>query len=555
MTDAQFKQLVIDKIKSGSNVIYLYSPGDEERAEALIHQIATQDLKRLENDNYYGFYTWDWVNGASWNNAITDPKDALQQLPTADNENLFLFRDMAGLLNGSNVQNTVLRRSVMELCKNGNLNSQEKGNVLVVLSDNPIPHTELRDYVDVVDVPMPGTAHMEAILSEIKAAWLAGYPDQDNLPEVAEEISDKIVQSLLGLTSAEAVRILAYASRVAEGFNTETINVISEEKVKFIRKIEGLQFIPNSKIMSEDEIGGYGAFKTFIKKRARAYTKHAHKMGLERPRGVVLVGCPGTGKTMVAKAAARILGLDLIIMDMSSFLDSYVGNSEKKQRAALATISAMPNALIVADEVDKIFSGAQNSTTDSGVTSHLLSTFLAWLNDRDMADPTSNRAFVAVTANRIHNLPPELLRAGRFDRVFGVNLPTEDERVDILAIHLKKRGLNPDKYDLSLVAANTIDFSGAELEEVVITARHDAYDAVIERLCVSEGHDIDSIDADLVAPTTDELLVAAKSIKPLAVLDKESINDIKQFCAERTYSVSDTYINIAKTNRRRITSN
>ena len=134
MTDAQFKQLVIDKIKSGSNVIYLYSPGDEERAEALIHQIATQDLKRLDSDEAYGFYTWDWVNGASWNDKGADPKDALLLLQTseADNESLFFFRDAAGLLNGSNVQNTVLRRAVMELCKHGHLNSQENGNVLVV---------------------------------------------------------------------------------------------------------------------------------------------------------------------------------------------------------------------------------------------------------------------------------------------------------------------------------------------------------------------------------------------------------------------------------------
>lgn len=167
-----------------------------------------------------------------------------------------------------------------------------------------------------------------------------------------------------------------------------------------------------------------------------------------------------------------------------------------------------------------------------------------------MSNPDSNRVFVAVTANRIHNLPPELLRAGRFDRVFGVNLPTEAERAEILGIHLQKRGLNPSKYDLPVVAKNTIDFSGAELEEVVITARHDAYSNAIEN-----AKDTIELAAEDVAPDTEELLIAAKSIRPLAVLDRESINEIKQFCVERTYPVSDEYTSSPQNNKRRIMSN
>ncbi len=551
MTDAQFKYLVVNKIKSGSNILWLYTSGDEERAESLIQQIAETELTRLSDNSPYAYHTWDWIHGASWNDDDADPKAALLQLANVASESLFLFRDLSGLLNGNNVNNVVLRRAIIELCKDGALNSQEKGNVLIILSDTPSPHSDLRDYVDVIDVPMPGESHMAAIFEEIKEAWLAGHPDREHLPEILPDITDKITQALLGLTSAEAVRILAFASRVAAGFNEKTLNVISEEKVKFIRKIEGLQFVPNSKIMCEDEIGGYDAFKEFINKRSLAYSKHAQSVGLERPRGVFLIGVPGTAKTMAAKAVARMLNLDLIIIDVSAMLDSYVGNSEKKLRTALNVVSALPNAVCVLDELEKIVGGAHNSMGDSGVMSHMLSMLLSWLNDRDMADPDSNRVFVVATANRINNLPPELLRAGRFDRVFSSNLPNDNERVAILAIHLKKRGLDPTKYDLELVSKTSADFSGAELEEAVITARHEAYARI-----AGNADNIELLTTNDVAPTTDDLLIAIKSIKPLAVLDKESIKEIQQFCAERTYSVSaDADFEVIKNNKRRILAN
>ena len=542
MTDDQFKQLVIDKIKSGSSIIWLYSTGDEERSQFLLNQIA-QNLTKLDSDQAYNIGTWDWVNGSSWDlsEPNKDPKNALNSIQKYT-ETIFVFKDLSNLLNvTNNTPSTVLRRQFIDLCQQGYLNSSNNGNVIIILADTPVPHSDLKDYVDVADVPLPGVTHMEAILQEIIEAWSFGNDTVD----IDDDIAEHIVQALLGLTSAEAVRILAYASRVAKGFNTTTIEIISEEKVKFVRKIEGLTFVPNSKIMSEEDIGGYAAFKSFIAKRAKAYTKHAQSIGLERPRGVAIVGLPGTGKTAVAKVVARMLGLDLIIMDMSSFLDSYVGNSEKKQRAALATISAMPNSLVLVDEIDKLFSGTHNGSNDSGVTSHLLSTFLAWLNDRDMTDPESNRVFVAVTANRINNLPPELLRAGRFDRIFGVDLPNENERRDILAIHFRKRGINPYNYDLECVAKQTTDFSGAELEELVITARHDAYNNATENC-----DNINELTADDVAPDMDDLVTAAASIKPLAVLDREAVTELRKFCAERTYMVGEE-INITTNGHKR----
>lgn len=203
-------------------------------------------------------------------------------------------------------------------------------------------------------------------------------------------------------------------------------------------------------------------------------------------------------------------------------------------------VDAMPNALLCVDELDKSFGGAhENQAADSGVASRVLSYFLNWLVERDVSSNTENRVFVLATLNRTAGVPPELLRAGRFDRVWSVDLPDKDERAEILAIHLTKRGVPSKEYGKALmtVVGATDQFTGAELEEVVISARNDAYDT---RMHTWETADKKGPPptAEQIRPTVEELLTAASEITPVAKLDVESISAIRKFCAECCYPVN-----------------
>jgi SpoVK/Ycf46/Vps4 family AAA+-type ATPase len=254
----------------------------------------------------------------------------------------------------------------------------------------------------------------------------------------------------------------------------------------------------------------------------------------------VLIGPAGTGKTMVAKAAAKILGLDLITLDIGSMFDKYVGASEAKIRAALQMVAAMPNALLMVDEIDKAVGGAhENQAADSGVASRVLSYLLNWLSERDMGSSAQNRCFVMVTMNRTAGVPEELLRAGRFDRVWATDLPDKDERSEILRIHLEKRGVDTDRYGNSLkrVVSATDEYTGAEIEEIVISARNDAYD---DRMSTWEGAGKkgDPPDSEAVRPNLDELLSAASEITPVARLNADAVAKIRDFCRRNAYPVN-----------------
>jgi len=533
-----FAQSFMDKIDAGSSVLWVYLAGDEGRAERQLKAIAQAYTK--ESDTDLRWHSWNCVKGASWDPKCLDPlqamNDVVEKVPGSA---LVLMKDLHQYLNGQGPKNVALRRMLSELCIANALSNDKITRPIVILANTPTPHEDIAEYCDVIDFELPKYDEMEADVVD----FIIGSVDKGNKgtkTKVDPDLKEKVVRSLLGTTSEEAQRIFAYAVATCGGVTEEVMDVIAQEKAKVIRKIEGLRYIPHSRIPDAAVIGGFKYFMNWLRKRARAYTRHAKSVGLELPRGSVLIGPAGTGKTLVAKCAAKMLGLDLILMDIGSMFDKYVGGSEAKIRNALQMVAAMPNALLMVDEIDKAFGGAhEGQAADSGVASRVLSYFLNWLSERDMSSDTENRTFVMVTMNRTQGVPEELLRAGRFDRVWSTDLPDRDERLEILQIHLSKRGLDPETYgkELDVVVKATDEYTGAELEEIVISARNDAYDA---RMSVWEdkGKKGNAPGAADVAPNTEELLSAAQEITPVSQLNREGVAEIRKFCQDNTYPVN-----------------
>ena len=566
MSNVSFPDTVRRKIDSGSGIIWIYlPPGEERHCVDMLHTLfqgPEPDPTKLRTFNEIAeadkipCYRWDPIRGASWysatdddgepdatTKALRDPLHALQHIPGASvptRNGVFIMYDLDTLLNHE--PHFGLRRVVQTLSKEAAFNNANCIRSIIILSSTASPHPAIRDYCDVVDFHLPNYDEMAEMFEEVQQASVA--TDDHNEAAVltcSDELRDRIIRSLLGTSTNEATRILSYAVACSGGFVDSVCDVIAREKSTVIRKIEGLEYIPNDHIPDAADFAGFDEFLPWLRKRGRAYTRHAQETGQELPRGAVLIGPPGTGKTEIAKAAAAVLGLDLLILDIGALYDKYVGGTEHKIRTVIQMVDAMPSCLLMVDEIDKVFAGAHEASSgDSGVSSRMLSTFLSWLSSRDVTSHATNRTFVMVTMNRTTGVPPELLRPGRFDKVWSTDLPNSKQRQQILEIHLRKRGLDPAAYRKVLTTLSksaTEHFVGAELEEVVRAARADAYDA---RMTAWEtaGCQGRPPTREEVAPTGAELITAADSLIPLATLSGEDIAEIRKFCKKRTKSVS-----------------
>jgi SpoVK/Ycf46/Vps4 family AAA+-type ATPase len=217
-------------------------------------------------------------------------------------------------------------------------------------------------------------------------------------------------------------------------------------------------------------VGGLGVLKDWLNKRAVAFTAEARAFGLPAPKGILLLGVQGCGKSLCAKAVSRVWQLPLLRFDIGRMFGSLVGSSEENVRRAISVAESVAPAVFWVDEIDKAFAGTQSSgTSDGGTTARVFGTFITWLSEKNAP------VFVVATANDVSQLPPELLRKGRLDEIFYVDLPSAAERVEIFRIHLIKRQRDPEDFDLTKLASASEDFSGAEIEEGIISALYDAF--------------------------------------------------------------------------------
>lgn len=327
---------------------------------------------------------------------------------------------------------------------------------------------ELEKEVTVVDFDLPTAAQLQEVVDGI-IAKLQTSKHVD--PGLDRRQRTQLVQACLGLTEAEAANALAKAIVQAGGvLSSQAVEAVTAEKKQIIRKSGLLEYYDNTERI--DNVGGLGVLKEWLRKRVRAFTDEARNFGLPAPRGILLVGVQGCGKSLIARSVANMWRLPLLRLDAGRLFSSLVGSSEENLRQAIKTAESIAPVVLWVDEIEKGFSGVGSSNvSDAGTAARVFGSFITWLQEKQKP------VFVVATANDISNLPPELVRKGRFDEIFFVDLPTIEERTAIWRIHLAKRNRAPEHFDLTSLAMASEGLSGAEIEQAVIAGLYEAFDA------------------------------------------------------------------------------
>jgi len=329
--------------------------------------------------------------------------------------------------------------------------------------------------------------------------------------QVGEADAARLVANLRGLTLLEAEKVLTRAI-VEDGRLSEAdLQHIIDYKKQIVEREGVLEYYPVEETLAE--VADLAGLKAWLAKRKHILTApdKAAAFGLEFPKGVLLVGVPGCGKSLCAKAVAMEWGLPLLKLDPGRLYNKYVGESERNFRRAMDTAERLSPCVLFIDELEKAF--ASGGSEDGGVSQRVLGTFLAWLQDR------RGDVFTVATANDVTRLPPEFLRKGRFDEVFFVDLPNEEARRAILAIHLRKRGQAPESFDPAALVPATAGFSGAEIEQAIVSALYTAF---------NDGRKL----------TTELVLAEVASTRPLSQVMAEKVSALRAWAQERTVSAN-----------------
>ncbi len=458
---------------------------EEERVEVAIARSASQSNRTV--------YVWDFVEGYQGNPTDQgigkrNPLQALElveKLPVSAAA-VFVMRDFHRFL-----EDVAIARKLKNLARV--LKAQPK-NIVILSTQVTIPD-DLSDVMTVLDFPLPDFAEIGVELQRLMEATGT---------TLEQSAVDELVRACKGLSMERIRRVLARAIATRGVLQLDDVELILEEKRQTIRRTQILDFYPATERIAD--IGGLDNLKDWLLRRGSSFSERARQYGLPYPRGLLLVGIQGTGKSLTAKAIAHHWHLPLLRLDVGRLFAGLVGESESRTRQMVQVAEALAPCILWIDEIDKAFAGL-DGRGDSGTTSRVFGTFVTWMAEK--ASPV----FIVATANNIQALPPELLRRGRFDEIFFVGLPSQDERQDIFAVHLGRlRPHNLRSYDLERLAYETPEFSGAEIEQILVEAMHIGY---------SQNRDF----------TTDDVLEAASQIVPLARTAQDQIQLLQEWAA------------------------
>lgn len=417
------------------------------------------EMSRITKDRKKELYKWSITKGlempdGSLLSDFKDPIKVLEYILQADVNGVFVMKDYHPYLNEPVVVRKL--RDVAHALKTS------MKNVVFISPVLKIP-MELEKEFSVIDYNLPGKEEISEIIKNISA----------NIGDISKlEISknptlfQKVTEAALGLTAEEAENVFA-KSLVQTG--DLDLKIILSEKEQIIRKSGVLEYCHVNENMQG--VGGLDELKKWLNKRGKAFTPEAREFGLPEPRGILLLGIPGCGKSLTAKAISSMWQLPLLKLDVGKVFSSLVGSSEENVRRAIQTAESIAPSILWLDEMEKGFSGLGSSgQTDGGTTARVFGTFLTWLQEK------KTPVFVVATCNNVSQLPPELLRKGRFDEIFFVDLPSREERKEIFKIHLEKRHRNVNSFDLNKLSDEAVGFSGSEIEEIIVSALYDAFD-------------------------------------------------------------------------------
>ena len=470
-------------LKARYPIIYIVT-NEEERIEYLIKYCAKKYVNRT-------YYSWDFVDGYQGNPndtgfAARNPLEALDLVDklTPETASLFVLKDYDNFLKDFSVI-----RKLKNLSRS--LKTQPK-HIIIVSSEINIPDS-LKEFVTLLEFPLPSYSE---ILEELNR--LTSSLQQDIKPEVVNELA----MACQGLSLERIRRVLSKIIAKYGEIDESSPSLILQEKKQIIQQTQLLEFCLADKGIGD--LGGLDNFKDWLQLRKKAFSQEAIEYGLPYPKGLLLVGVQGTGKSIAAKIIANEWRLPLLRLDFGRLFASLIGQSEQRVRKMIEIAEALSPCILWVDEIDKAFAGAQSSG-DSGTTSRVLATFITWLSEK------TTPVFVVATANNIDCIPPEILRKGRFDEMFFLNLPTREEREAIFEVHLRK--YRPDavtNFQLPLLGQLSKDFSGAEIEAVVIESM---------RLGFNENREFNNED----------VLISIQNLVPLARTKSKEIDLLKDW--------------------------
>jgi len=472
---------VATALASAYPLVIVLSP-EEDRVEALLGRFAAGAKPQP-----LPVKVWNCLEGFAGQAGSTDPVAALAWLAAQAPHGFFIFKDLHALLPGN--------RGLLRRLRDTAAAIRNTGRFIFLLGPAFEVPGELKPLSYVVTSLFPDEAEIAATVARVlQYARRTASPDRLQL----------LNSSLRGMSLLEVEhllrRLLARHPELDEGFMAEVL----AEKEQVMRKEGILEFVPPDRALAD--LGGLDQLKTWVRQRARLFTPEALAQGLPRPKGILMMGMSGCGKSLAVKVIATEWKLPLFRLDMNLVFAGVQGSPEWVFHRALEGVEAVAPAVLWVDEIEMGIAGYQEGET--GSVTRIFSTFLTWMQEH------KNDTFIAATANRIHLLPAEIIRKGRFDQVFFVELPSEEERKEILTIHLRRQNLDPTKYDLMLLASATRGWNGAEIETAIVSARI---------ACHADGRPVEERD----------LLFAMGQIVPLSTTMAEQIKAIRSWARTR----------------------
>ncbi len=508
-----FRDALAQMFKARFPILYVES-SEEQRVIAEVSGVAA-DAAQVRTPR--AVWTWSLTTGlvqpdGAPRQGTTEPEAALDAALRVDHPSVLIFKDLHPTLGaGGRPASPGLVRRLRDLVAAFKSGSVPRTLVLV----SPVLHipAELEKDVTIVDFPLPTETEIRQVLDGMIAANSASGRIQMMLDDLGRE---RFAKAALGLTLHEAENAFARAMVNDGVLDSRDLEVVHEEKRQTVRKSGLLEFVDAS--VNLDDVGGLENLKQWLAKRDGSWLGEAAAYGLPAPRGVLITGVPGCGKSLTAKAIAAVWGLPLLRLDIGRVFAGLVGSSEQNMRNAIRTAEASAPCVLWVDEIEKGFSGGSG---DSGTSTRVFGSFLTWMQEKSQA------VFVIATANDIEGLPPELLRKGRFDEIFFVDLPTRAERVSIWRVHLARRLRNPavagglalDDTLLAELAELSEGYAGAEIEQAVVGGLFDAF---------SERRPL----------RRDDLVQAVLSMVPLSVTQAERIDAIRAWADARAVAAT-----------------
>jgi ATP-dependent 26S proteasome regulatory subunit len=470
-------------LKARYPVLYI-STFEEDRVEYTIR-------KAIKSTSNKAIYTWDFVEGYKTNPnnprfAAKNPLQALELVEklTADTPAIFILKDFNKFLNDISISRKL--RNLVRILK-----TQPKS-LIIVATELDIPK-ELSDLITVLEFTLPTS-------SEIKKELLRLFESLNN--DIDPKFLEILIRACQGLSIEKIRRVLSKSIAQYGSINNATVNLILIEKRQIISQTEILQFQDTTSQFTD--IGGLETLKKWLDTRKESFSEKAKIYGLPAPRGLLLAGIQGTGKSLTAKAIANEWQLPLLRLDIGRLFGGIVGESESRVRQMIQLSEALAPCVLWIDEIDKAFS-EQTKGGDSGTTNRVLGTFITWLSEK------KSQVFIVATANNLSVLPLEIIRKGRFDEIFFVGLPLLEERKQIFEVFLKRlRPTQLSSFNLTLLSKKSEEFSGAEIEQAIIEGMLIAFNEKREF-------------------TTEDILIGLSQIIPLSQIEPERTKQLQDW--------------------------